>query len=76
MPVEKDKGGLRFEEYPLIMDVHDVSRLLGIGRNSAYAFLRSGEIHTVRVGRQIRVSRAEIERFIEGRSSEASRLRS
>lgn len=59
-------SNLSFQDLPPILNVSEVARLLGIGRNSAYGFLKSGAVHAVRVGRQIRVSKAEIERFMEG----------
>lgn len=31
--------------------------LLGIGRNTAYELIRSGQIRSVRIGRQIRIPR-------------------
>lgn len=61
-------SNIQFQDFPPILNVSDVARLFGVGKNSAYSFLKSGAVHTVRVGRQIRVSRGEIERFMEGTS--------
>lgn len=37
---------------------------LSLGRNTIYALLRRGALRSVRIGRSIRISEAEIERFI------------
>lgn len=43
---------------PLVLTVSDISKILGIGINTAYDLIRSGAIKSVRVGRQIRVSKS------------------
>ena len=42
----------------------DVSKILGIGKNTAYDFIRSGAIKSVRVGRQIRVPKSAFLEFL------------
>lgn len=42
---------------------------LSVGRNTIYTLLRKGALKSVRIGRVIRVSEAEIERFIIGGGS-------
>lgn len=37
---------------------------LSLGRNTIYSLLRRGVLKSVRIGRAIRVSEAEIDRFI------------
>lgn len=37
------------------VSVDDAGRVLGIGRSSAYAAVRSGEIPSFRIGRRVRV---------------------
>ena len=49
---------------PLVLSVHDIARLLNVGRNTAYDLVNSGTLKSVRVGRQIRVSRAEFCRYL------------
>jgi len=39
---------------------------LSLGRNTIYALLRVGSLKSVRIGRLIRISESEIERFIAG----------
>ena len=55
---------VRDEEY---LKVTEVAEFLRIGRTRAYELVSSGEIPSVRIGRNIRVSRKELERWLEGR---------
>lgn len=47
------------------LQVEDVSALLGVGRNTVYALAKSGELASYRVGRKLRFTRADVERYIE-----------
>lgn len=42
----------------------DLMPLLGIGRNTAYELIRSGQIRSVRIGRQIRIPRDALLEFL------------
>lgn len=44
-----------FEELPLTLRVEDLMPILGIGRNTAYALVRSKQIYSVKIGRQLRI---------------------
>ena len=44
-----------YEDLPLTLKVEDLMPILNIGRNTAYSLVRSGEIRTIRVGRQLRI---------------------
>ena len=52
------------DDLPLILRVEDLMPVLGIGRNTAYALVRFGQIHAVRIGKQIRIPKQEILRFL------------
>lgn len=43
------------DELPLVLNVNDVAKILGIGRNLAYSLVNSGEIKGLRVGTKIRI---------------------
>lgn len=43
------------DELPLMLNVNDVAKILGIGRNLAYSLVNSGEIKGLRVGTKIRI---------------------
>ena len=45
-----------YDDLPLCLSVKQVAEVLGIGRNTAYDLVRSGQIQSVRTGRQIRIS--------------------
>jgi len=53
-----------FDELPLTLRVEDLMPILDIGRNTAYELVRSGQIKSFRIGRQLRISKAEIQRFL------------
>ena len=51
-------------ELPVTLRVEDLMSLLGIGRNTAYELIRSGQIRSVRIGRQIRIPREALLEFL------------
>lgn len=51
-------------EYPDVLTVTDVARILRIGRNSAYQLIGSHCIRSVRVGRSIRIPRRALEDYL------------
>ena len=55
------------DELPLVLRVEDLMPILDIGRNTAYELVRSGQIRSVKVGRQIRVPRDAVVDFLQGR---------
>ena len=56
-----------FEELPLTLRVEDLMPILKIGRNTAYGLVRSGQMKSIRVGRQIRIPKSEVFRFLESK---------
>jgi len=53
-----------YDDLPLCLSVKQVAEVLGIGRNTAYELVRSGQIKSIRVGRNIRIPKAEILSFL------------
>lgn len=51
-------------DLPVTLQVEDLMPLLGIGRNTAYELIRSGQIRSVRIGRQIRIPREALLEFL------------
>jgi excisionase family DNA binding protein len=45
-------------------DIQEVAKLLGIGRNQAYAAVDAGEIPSIRLGRRRVVPKAAIDRLL------------
>ena len=52
------------DELPLALRVEDLMPILGIGRNTAYELVRSGQIRSLKIGRQIRVPRDAVVEFL------------
>lgn len=53
-----------FDDLPLTLRVEDLMPILGIGRNTAYELVRSGQIKSIRIGRKIRIPKAEVLAFL------------
>ena len=53
-------------ELPLVLRVEDLMPILDIGRNTAYALVRSGKIRSVKVNHQIRIPRDALIDFLSG----------
>lgn len=45
------------DQLPCVLTVSELAQYLGIGKNTAYKLVNNGIIPSVRVGRQIRISR-------------------
>ena len=54
------------DELPLVLTVEDLMPVLGIGRNAAYTLVRSGQIRSIKVGRQFRIPRDAVAEFLTG----------
>ncbi|MGD6896076.1 helix-turn-helix domain-containing protein [Bacillus infantis] len=49
-----------------VLDVEDIQNFLGISRSKAYDLVNSGQFHTVRIGRLIKISRPVFEAWLNG----------
>ncbi len=47
-----------------LLRVHEVARLLGIGRSKTYELIARGELPSLRIGRLVRVPRHALEQWI------------
>ncbi len=52
------------DDLPLFLTVKDLQQLLRISHNTAYELVHSGEIRAKTVGRQLRIPRSELIRYI------------
>ena len=59
------------EQYKDVLDVSDLQQALGIGRDNAYALVRSRQIPSFRIGRRIFVSKEAVIRFINGQTDKS-----
>ena len=51
-------------ELPVTLRVEELMPILGIGRNTAYELIRSGQMRSIRIGRQIRIPRDALLEFL------------
>lgn len=56
-----------FDELPLALRVEDLMPILGIGRNTAYELVRSGQIRSIKVGKQIRIPKEALREYLSGK---------
>ncbi|MCF6796610.1 DNA-binding protein [Priestia megaterium] len=54
------------ENYPDVLNVEDVQKILCIGRRQAYELVSSGQFHTVRVGKRIKILKAVFICWLQG----------
>ena len=59
-----------FDELPLLLKVEDLMPVLGIGRNTAYELVRTGQIFSIRIGRQLRIPKQSLIDFVNQRPHE------
>lgn len=48
------------------LTVPEAAKILAIGRNQCYEAVKRGEVPSIRIGKRVLVSRAALERLIEG----------
>ncbi len=53
------------------LSVEETAKVLGIGRNSAYEGVRTGEIPSIRIGKRILVPRLALEQILKGAGSQS-----
>ena len=57
------------DDLPLTLRVEDLMPILDVGRNTAYELVRSGQIRSIRIGRQLRIPRDAVLDFLNGRAT-------
>lgn len=55
---------------PLRLTVPEAARMLAISRTALYQLICEGEITPVRIGRSVRFTPAELERFVAARAAQ------
>jgi excisionase family DNA binding protein len=61
------------ERHPEWLKVPEVAKVLRIARSRAYELVAEGEIPSVRIGRSVRVSRRELDRWLEEQRQPSAR---
>jgi excisionase family DNA binding protein len=66
MEVSEGAGGatMSFAELPLVLTVDEARRVLRIGRRQLYQAIARRDVHTVKVGRSIRIPRSSLEAWL------------
>lgn len=49
---------------PLLLDVQEAARMVGIGRSKLYELIRKGHIPVVHIGRSVRVPVSALREFV------------
>jgi excisionase family DNA binding protein len=61
------------EGLPAVLTVEEVAKVLRVSKRSVYRLLSEGEqgdrIRAIRIGRLLRVERAELERYLSGQGA-------
>lgn len=53
-----------YDDLPLTLRVENLMPILGIGRNTVYELVKSGQIKSIKVGRQIRIRKDALMEFL------------
>lgn len=55
-----------FKEYPDCVGVNDLQKMLGIKRTKTYELLQSGEIKSIKIGKDYRISKLNVIAYLYG----------
>ena len=55
-------------ELPLMLTIMDIAELLRVSKNTAYNFVKTGTVPSIKVGHQIRVYREDMLNYIKASS--------
>ena len=53
-----------FKEYPDVLDVKQVGKLLGVSTKTVYSLLREGTIDSLKIGREFRIPKVNVMRYV------------
>ena len=54
-----------FDDYPDVVTPHQLQKMLGISRSTAYSLLQNGEIKARKIGRNYKIAKVNIIKFLE-----------
>jgi excisionase family DNA binding protein len=49
----------------LLLTAEEAAQVLRVGRTTLYALIKAGELRPIHIGRSCRLSRAELERYVD-----------
>ena len=64
MKSDTEKNRDPFSDYPDLLDVEQPSNMLGISTKTAYKMLRSGNIESIRIGRDYKIAKINVLKFL------------
>ncbi len=53
------------DDYPDVLLPEECMSILAVGRNTIYALLKNGEIPSLRIGKQYRIPKVHLQRYLE-----------
>ena len=53
-----------FDDLPLTLRVEDLMPILNVGRNTAYELVRSGQIRSIRIGKELRIPKQALIEYL------------
>ena len=56
----KELYSVMFPDYPDIVDVAHIQRMLGVSRHLAYELITSGQVHGIKIGKAYRVPKVKV----------------
>ena len=56
-----------FQNYPDVVNVAQLQKMLGIGRNTAYELLKNNMIKSIRIGRVHKIPKANIIKYLHSK---------
>lgn len=66
MKLEIDKN-IIFQDYPDVVSIKDLQKMLGIGRNKAYELLRDNTIQSIKIGRDYKIPKIYVIKYLNER---------
>jgi excisionase family DNA binding protein len=54
-----------FKEYPDVLDVKQVSVLLGVSTKVVYGLIRNGSLDSLKIGREFRIPKVNVMKYIK-----------
>ena len=54
-----------FKDYPDVLDVKQVSQLLAVSTKTVYRLLRSGTLDSLKVGREFRIPKVNVMKYVK-----------
>ena len=55
---------MMFPDYPDIVTVHQLQKMLGISRNLAYELINDGEVQAIKIGNKYKIPKVSVINFV------------